>query len=65
MFGFLRFLFFSILFYIAFKAVKKILLFTDPNTYRRPNSERDASKEVKDSKFTSDDVIDAKFKDVK
>ncbi len=69
MFGVLRFILLGILFYGVLKAVRIIWQLTDAK--RRQNGgfqnsqNRDASKEVKNTSFNSDDVQDAKFKDIK
>ena len=64
MLGFLRFLLLSFLFYLVVMAVKKIFMVTQ-STDRQDAHGRDTSKEVKDVTFKSEDVVDAKFKDVK
>ena len=70
MFGVLRFILLGILFYGVYKAVRIIWQLTDANRRKQgggfQNSQnRDASKEVRNTSFNSEDVQDAKFKDIK
>jgi hypothetical protein len=61
--GFFRILFLGILVYLVMKVVRNLFVLPHSKTPRSPD--RDASKEVKNASFDSEDVIDAKFKDVK
>lgn len=70
MFGVLRILLLGILFYAVFKAVRFIFQLTDANRHRhqggfQSQQHKDPSKEVKNVSFKSEDVQDAKFKDIK
>lgn len=69
MIGILRFLLLGILFYAVFKAVRFIFQLTSVDS-RRPGGfqnqkQTDPSKEVKNASYNTEDIQDAKFKDIK
>lgn len=66
MFGLIRLLLVGAVAYAAFRIIRKLWIVTDPkNNPMRNSSSSDKNKEVRTTVFNSEDVQDAKFKDIK
>lgn len=66
MFGLIRLLLVGAVAYAAFRIIRKLWIVTDPkNNPMNHRSSNDKSKEVRTTVFNSEEVQDAKFKDIK
>lgn len=64
MFGIIRFLIITLIVYFVFKIVRR-LLSGPPTGASRRDSRYGPDMEVKNAKFSEDDIQDARFKDLK
>ncbi len=65
MFAILRFLFIASIIYFVFRIVRRILIGFTFQNHHSSGTKYDSSKEVKNARFTEDDIQDARYKDIK